>query len=160
MSPHKPAALTIFLIAVVTAATAGLGAAVSGGSEDVWYFALEKPGLTPPDIIFAVVWPILFSLMALGAVLVRLTAGSFNAASAALGLYFSQLTANLAWSWLFFGFQQVQIAMITLVALWLLVFAMIRVFAKHSRAAAFMQVPYLLWVTFAGYLNASILILN
>ncbi len=160
MSPHKPAALTIFLIAVVTAATAGLGAAVSGGSEDVWYFALEKPGLTPPDIIFAVVWPILFSLMALGAVLVRLTAGSFNAASAALGLYFSQLTANLAWSWLFFGFQQVQIAMITLIALWLLIFAMIRAFAKHSRAAAFMQVPYLLWVTFAGYLNASILILN
>ena len=84
MSPHKPAALTIFLIAVVTAATAGLGAAVSGGSENVWYFALEKPGLTPPDIIFAVVWPILFSLMALGAVLVRLTAGSFNAASATL----------------------------------------------------------------------------
>ena len=160
MSPHKPAALTIFLIAVVTAATAGLGAAVSGGSENVWYFALEKPGLTPPDIIFAVVWPILFSLMALGAVLVRLTAGSFNAASAALGLYFIQLTANLAWSWLFFGFQQVQTAMVTLVALWLLIAAMMRAFAKHSRAAAIMQVPYLLWVTFAGYLNASILILN
>ena len=160
MSPHKPAALTIFMIAVVTAATAGLGAAVSGGSEDVWYFALEKPGLTPPDIIFAVVWPILFSLMALGAVLIRLTAGSFSAASAALGLYFIQLTANLAWSWLFFGFQQVQIAMVTLVVLWLLIVAMIRAFAKHSRAAAFMQVPYLLWVSFAGYLNASILVLN
>lgn len=160
MSSPKPAALTIFLIAVVTAATAGLGAAVSGGSENVWYFALEKPGLTPPDVIFAVVWPILFSLMALGAVLVRITAGSFNAASAALGLYFTQLIANLAWSWLFFGFQQVLIAMLTLAALWLLILAMIRAFAKHSRAAAFMQVPYLLWVSFAGYLNASILLMN
>lgn len=160
MSSPKPAALTIFLIAVVTAATAGLGAAVSGGSENVWYFALEKPGLTPPDVIFAVVWPILFSLMALGAVLVRVTAGSFNAASAALGLYFTQLIANLAWSWLFFGFQQVLIAMLTLAALWLLILAMIRAFAKHSRAAAFMQVPYLLWVSFAGYLNASILLMN
>lgn len=160
MSPPKPAALTIFLIAVVTAATAGLGAAVSGGSENVWYFALEKPGLTPPDMIFAVVWPILFSLMALGAVLVRLAAGSFNVASAALGLYFTQLIANLAWSWLFFGFQQVLIAMLTLAALWLLILAMIRAFAKHSRAAAFMQVPYLLWVSFAGYLNASILLMN
>lgn len=160
MSSPKPAALTIFLIAVVTAATAGLGAAVSGGSENVWYFALEKPGLTPPDVMFAVVWPILFSLMALGAVLVRVTAGSFNAASAALGLYFTQLIANLAWSWLFFGFQQVLIAMLTLAALWLLILAMIRAFAKHSRAAAFMQVPYLLWVSFAGYLNASILLMN
>ncbi len=160
MPSPKPAALTIFLIAVVTAATAGLGAAVSGGSENVWYFALEKPGLTPPDIIFAVVWPILFSLMALGAVLVRITAGSFNAASAALGLYFTQLIANLAWSWLFFGFQQVLTAMLTLAALWLLIAAMIRAFAKHSRSAAFMQVPYLLWVSFAGYLNASILLMN
>lgn len=160
MSQHKPAGLTILVIAVVTAATAGLGAAVSGGSENVWYFALEKPGLTPPDIIFAIVWPILFALMALGAVLVRITAGSFNAASAALGLYFTQLIANLAWSWLFFGFQQVQIAMITLVVLWLLIFAMIRAFAKHSPAAGYMQVPYLLWITFAGYLNGSILILN
>jgi len=61
---------------------------------------------------------------------------------------------------LFFGFQQVQIAMVTLVALWLLIAAMIRAFSKHSRAAAFMQLPYLLWVSFAGYLNASILVLN
>ena len=98
--------------------------------------------------------------MALGAVLVRMRAGSFNACSAALGLYFMQLTANLAWSWLFFGFHQVQAAMITLVALWLLIAAMIRAFSKHSPAAGFMQAPYLIWVTFAGYLNGSILLLN
>ena len=79
------------LIAIMTAATAGLGAAVSGGSADVWYFALEKPGLTPPDFIFAVVWPILFILMAFGAVLVRIKAGNFAACSGALGLYFTQL---------------------------------------------------------------------
>lgn len=160
MAPPRPATLTTVLIAIVTAATAGLGAAVSGGSEDVWYFALEKPGLTPPDIIFAVVWPILFVLMALGAILVRVKAGSFSAASAALGLYFLQLTANLAWSWLFFGFHQVQIAMITLVALWLLIAVMISAFARHSKSAAVLQLPYLIWVTFAGYLNGSILLLN
>lgn len=148
------------LIAIMTAATAGLGAAVSGGSADVWYFALEKPGLTPPDFIFAVVWPILFILMAFGAVLVRIKAGSFAACSGALGLYFTQLALNLSWSWLFFGFHQVLISMIVLAALWILITAMIRSFAKLSKAAAILQVPYLLWVTFAGYLNGSILLLN
>ena len=160
MPSHRPATLTIFLIAILTAATAGLGAAVSSGSENVWYFALEKPGLTPPDIVFAVVWPILFVLMALGAVLVRVSAGSFSACSAALGLYFVQLAVNLSWSWLFFGFQQVRIAMIVLVILWVLILAMMRAFARHTLAAAIMQVPYLLWVSFAGFLNGSILLLN
>lgn len=160
MQESRPATLTVFLIAITTAATAGLGAAVSGGSEDVWYFALEKPGLTPPDIVFAVVWPVLFGLMALGAILVRLKASSFAACSAALGLYFMQLTANLSWSWLFFGFQQVLISMIALGVLWLLIAMMMRAFAKHSVAAAVLQVPYLIWVTFAGYLNGSILLLN
>lgn len=160
MPQHRPAALTTFLIAIVTAATGGLGAAVSTGSADIWYFALEKPGLTPPDIIFAVVWPVLFVLMAVGAILVRIKAGSFAACSAALGLYFIQLTTNLSWSWLFFGFHQVQIAMITLIVLWLLIVIMIRAFARHSLAAAILQAPYLLWVSFAGYLNGSILLLN
>lgn len=160
MTETRSPSLMIVLIAIMTAATAGLGAAVSGGSEDVWYFALEKPGLTPPDIIFAVVWPILFVLMAFGAVLVRIKAGSFAACSAALGLYFTQLALNLSWSWLFFGFHEVLISMIVLVALWLLIAAMMRSFAKHSMAAAILQVPYLLWISFAGYLNASILLLN
>ena len=160
MTQTRPATLITVLIAIMTAATAGLGAAVSGGSEDVWYFALEKPGLTPPDIMFAVVWPILFVLMAFGAILVRIKAGSFAASSGALGLYFTQLALNLSWSWLFFGFHQVLIAMIVLVSLWILIFAMIRAFAKHSKAAAILQVPYLLWISFAGYLNASILLLN
>lgn len=160
MTQARPATVITVLIAIMTAATAGLGAAVSGGSADVWYFALEKPGLTPPDIIFAVVWPILFVLMAFGAVLVRIKAGSFAACSAALGLYFTQLALNLSWSWLFFGFHQVLISMIVLAALWVLILAMMRSFSKHSKAAAILQVPYLLWVTFAGYLNGSILLLN
>ena len=160
MADHRPAAITTLLIALLTAATAGLGAAVSTGSESVWYFALEKPGLTPPDIIFAIVWPILYVLMAFGAVLTRIKAGSFAACSGALGLYFLQLAVNLSWSWLFFAFHEVQIAMVTLVILWLLIIAMMRAFARFSTAAAILQVPYLLWISFAGYLNGSILFLN
>jgi tryptophan-rich sensory protein len=156
----RPAFVTILLIALLTAATAALGAIVSAGSDDVWYAALTKPELNPPDLAFAIIWPILFTFMALGAVLVRLKAGSFAAASGALGLYFTQLAVNISWSWLFFGFHQILLALVALVILWMLILAMIRSFAKHSMAAAVLQIPYFLWVSFAGYLNASILGLN
>ncbi|MEM8616358.1 MAG: TspO/MBR family protein [Pseudomonadota bacterium] len=156
----RPAFLTCVLIALLTAATAGLGAFVSAGSDDPWYAALAKPALTPPDIAFAIVWPILFVLMALSAILVRVKAGSFAAASSALGLYFTQLAVNLSWSWAFFGFHQILLGLIIIAVLWVLIVAMMRSFAKHSVAAAVLQAPYLLWVSFAGYLNASILFLN
>lgn len=160
MTQRRPAFITILLIALLTAATAALGAIVSGGSDDAWYAALEKPVINPPDFAFAIVWPILFTFMALGAVLVRIKAGSFAVASGALGLYFTQLAVNLSWSWLFFGFHQILLALIALAILWVLILAMIRSFAKHSLAAAVLQIPYFLWVSFAGYLNASILGLN
>lgn len=156
----RPAFVTIVLIALLTAATAALGAIVSAGSDDVWYAALTKPELNPPDLAFAIIWPILFTFMALGAVLVRIKAGSFAAASGALGLYFIQLAVNISWSWLFFGFHQILLALVALAILWTLILAMIRSFAKHSMAAAVLQIPYFLWVSFAGYLNASILGLN
>ena len=160
MIANRPAFLTILWIILVTAASAALGALVSGGSEDPWYAALTKPEFNPPDTVFGIVWPILFTLMAIGAILVRLQAGSFGAASSALGLYFTQLTVGIAWSWLFFSFHQLIYAMVALVILWLLIVAMIRSFARHSWVAALLQIPYLAWISFAGVLNASLLILN
>ncbi|MEL7231612.1 MAG: TspO/MBR family protein [Pseudomonadota bacterium] len=160
MTAKRPAFLTIMLIIALTAASAALGALVSGGSDDPWYAALTKPAFNPPDFVFGIVWPILFTLMVIGAVLVRLKAGSFNAASSALGLYFTQLAVGIAWSWLFFGFHQLLYAMVALVILWLLIVAMMRSFARHSLAAAVLQLPYLAWISFAGVLNASLLILN
>lgn len=158
---HKrPAFISIVMIAVLTLATAALGAVVSGGSDDPWYAALTKPSLTPPDMVFAIVWPILFCLMALGAVLVRVRAGSFNVASQALGLYFTQLAVNLAWSWLFFGFHQILLAMLALSILWVLILVMMSAFGRFSLAATVLQIPYLIWVSFAGYLNLSILLMN
>ena len=160
MSEHQPATLTTFVIATLTAATAGLGAAVSGSAADFWYLALDKPELTPPDYVFAIIWPVLFVLMAFGAILVRVKAGSFAACSGALGLYFMQLAVNLSWSWMFFGFHEVMLAMVTLVVLVMLILATMRGFAKHSTTAVFLLLPYLIWVGFAGYLNASILLAN
>jgi len=160
MPDHKPAMMITFVIATLTAATAGLGAVVSSKALDIWYLALDKPELTPPGYVFSIVWPILFVLMAFAAILVRIKAGSFAACSGALGLYFTQLALNLSWSWMFFGFQEVMLAMVTLIVLWLLIVATMRGFARHSTTAVILMLPYLIWVSFAGYLNASILLAN
>lgn len=160
MNDQQPALAITFLIATLTAAVAALGAVITGGGEDFWYGSLIKPAFNPPGLAFAVVWPILFALMAFGAVLVRIKAGSFAAARAGLSLYFMQLAVNLSWSWLFFGFHQIALALIALGLLWVLVAMMIRGFSKFSTAAAILQVPYFLWVSFAGYLNGAILLLN
>ena len=150
----------ILLIVLLTLGVAAGGALVSGGSSDPWYVALDKPSLTPPGFVFGIVWPILYALMAIGASLALVKSGSFAAASGALAVYFSQLVLNLSWSWAFFGFHRPLVALIIILALWLLIAAMINAFAKFSKAAALMQLPYILWVSFAAYLNGYIVIAN
>lgn len=137
-----------------------LSGTVSSGSDDAWYAALNKSALNPPDITFAIVWPILFLLMAVGAIMVRSAAGSFQAAAPALGLFFSQLIANLGWSFAFFGFQEPLLALLFLITLWVMIIAMISAFRRWSRRTAWLQAPYLVWVTFAGYLNTFIVLAN
>ena len=138
----------------------GIGGALSGGSSDLWYANLQKPPLTPPDITFAIVWPILFALMIVSAFLVWRTAKGFANARPAFTVYFIQLIFNLGWSVLFFTLHRPLLAIVDLVILWVLVCVMIVRFAHWSRLAALAQLPYLLWLTFAGYLNAGIIVLN
>ena len=134
--------------------------AVAAGSDDPWYDQLVKAPETPPDITFAIVWPILFVLMGIAACLVVGAAGGLRESSKAIGLYFTQLALNLAWSWLFFFFERPQWSMLDLGALWLLIVLTIAAFWRWSRLAAVLMVPYLLWVSFAGYLNGYIVLNN
>ena len=99
----------LLLLATVTAAAAG--AVISGHNSDPWYDALNKPVLTPPDILFVLVWPALFVLMAAGALLVLERAGSFDRAVSPLGLYYTMLAFNAGWSLAFFGMNEVALAL-------------------------------------------------
>jgi len=148
------------LVAAATIGALGLAAVLSPGSDDPCYAALRKAPLNPPDIAFALIWPALFALMLAGALMVLHTAGSFKRASAEMGLYFTMLAANVSWSLFFFGFRDPAIALGVLIALWLLIAAMLLRFAVHSPRAALLQVPYLLWVTFAAYLNFHVWAFN
>lgn len=147
-------------IIIAIALVAALGGLVSGGSTDPWYAELTKPPFTPPDITFAIVWPILYVFMGISAIIVRRNAVRFEWAGAGFSLFFLQLGLNLAWSVLFFFFHKPVWALIDILALWIATALMIREFYGYSRFASLLQIPYILWLSFAVYLNATIVTLN
>lgn len=146
-------------IIAATALVAALGGMISAGEADPWYQTLNRAPGNPPGFVFGLVWPVLYILMAIGACLVWRAAG-WPRSDRALGVFFVQLIANLGWSYLFFGLHLPLLALIDLVALWVLAFVMTREFGRHSRIAAQLQYPYLAWLTFAAYLNAWVVFAN
>lgn len=121
--------------------------------------ALTKPPLSPPGIIFPIVWTILFAFMGIGAARIYMAPAS-AARSRSLALFLSQLFANFFWSIIFFNLRAVGFAFLWLILLWILVLWMILSFRKVDQTAARLQVPYLLWLTFAAYLNLGLWLLN
>ena len=118
-----------------------------------------KPPLTPPAWVFPVVWTILFGLMGVSAARISLSPPS-RAKSRAMAVFFLQLAANVLWSLLFFNLQAYGAAFLWILVLWLLIMGMILAFAQVDRPAALLQLPYLLWVTFAAVLNFMVWLLN
>jgi len=125
-----------------------------------WYqeFA-DKAPLSPPGWVFPVVWGILYALMGFGAARVSLTEPTPQR-SAGLNLFIGQLTVNFFWSLIFFNLRAYGFALAWLGLLWVLIVWMIFAFHKMDRLAAWLQFPYLLWVTFAAYLNWGAWVLN
>ena len=121
--------------------------------------SVDKPPLTPPGIVFPIVWGILFALMGIGAARVSVQ-GERSMRRAALTVFFVQLFFNFLWSIIFFNFQTFGLAFIWLLLLLALVVLMIVLFARVDKAAALLQLPYLLWVGFALYLNFGVWRLN
>jgi translocator protein len=119
---------------------------------DDWYERLAKPSWNPPNWVFAPAWTVLYVLIAIAGWLVWREAGFIPA----LGLYAVQLLLNAAWSGLFFGLRRPDLAFAELVLLWLSILGCILLFAPVSATAAWLMLPYLAWVTFAGALNLAI----
>jgi benzodiazapine receptor len=124
-----------------------------------WYVQLRQPPLTPPGWLFAPVWTVLYALMGLAAWLVWQRAG-WLAAARPLALFLLQLLLNGLWSYLFFGRQQPGLALLDLLALWLVVLFTLRGFWVSYQTAGLLLVPYLLWLSFAAYLNLGFWLLN
>ena len=121
--------------------------------------SIVQPPLSPPPVVFPVVWGILFALMGVSAARIFLVPSS-QARSRGLLIFFLQLFFNFLWSILFFNLQAFGFALIWLIILWALIVLMIVSFSKTDLLAARLQIPYLLWVSFAAYLNLGVWLLN
>tara|TARA_Y100000768_G_C23414658_1_gene423376 strand:+ start:65 stop:496 length:432 start_codon:yes stop_codon:yes gene_type:complete len=119
--------------------------------NDSWYTELIKSPLNPPSYIFAIVWPILYIIMAFV---------SFKVANKIVGIFILQLILNAAWSWIFFFYQAPIIALIDIGILIFLNHRILKIIQRESKFLFYLYLPYLLWLMFAAYLNASIIWLN
>lgn len=156
---------TVRIIPLVTslaiALSAGfLGSLFTTSSIDTWYMTLAKPELAPPNWVFAPVWTVLYLLMGLAAYLVWRHAAHRRLGKEALAVFGLQLVLNVLWSALFFGLRSPGLALVEIVVLWSAIVWSMLLFSKVSRAAALLLAPYLLWVTFAAYLNYMLWVLN
>ena len=140
-------------------ATGGLAGFLTRDGTKIYEQSAVKPGLTPPGILFPIVWTILYALMGIGAARVAAAPAGRNR-NRGLNLFTVQLIFNFFWSLLFFNAQAYGFALLWLLALGGLIIGMIYQFSKVDRAAAVLQIPYFLWVTFAAYLNFGVWRLN
>jgi len=141
---------------VLTFAAAALGARFL---PDEWYRRLNKPTWNPPNKIFAPVWTTLYVLMAIAAWLVWMRY-DFGGALLPLALFVAQLLLNAAWTWLFFGLHRIRGALLDIVVLWFTILATLVSFWSLEPLAGVLLLPYLAWVSFAMFLNWTILRLN
>ena len=150
-----------YIISILIAlAAGGLSAFLTRNNMNI-YDTIKTPPLSPPGWLFPVVWSILYILMGIGAARVYETGKNENKdVSYSLKIYALQLAVNFFWSVIFFNIQVYLASFIWLVLLWILIVKMIKEFNKTDKLAANLQIPYLLWVTFAGYLNFMIWMLN
>ncbi len=154
MLNNKWLALAGFFVACF--AVAAIGGLTTAQSLADWYPTLRQPSWQPPSWLFGPVWTVLYAMMAVAAWLVWQKGDS----KTAMFLFFGQLALNLAWPILFFGAHSPGLALMNIGMLWLAIAATIFAFAMKSRTAAFMMVPYIMWVSFASALNAAIWMLN
>jgi len=139
-------------------AVGGLAALLSGGMGS--YKVMNQPPLSPPGWIFPVVWTILYLLMGEASYRVLTSGEDMVLIRSALKAYAVQLALNFIWPLVFFGGQMYLLAFIILIALWIAIFITLRRFSALDEAAGNLLLPYLLWVTFAGYLNFGVFLLN
>lgn len=151
---NAKALLISLLISIGVGALSGI---LTRNSVEV-YSQLNRPPLSPPSWVFPVVWTILFVLMGISSYIVYMSKSPNT--KGALAVYILQLAVNFIWPFIFFSAQAYLFAFIWLIFLWLLVVLMINMFYKISPVAAILQIPYLVWLTFAAYLNLMVVILN
>lgn len=149
----------LLLYLAIPLGVGGLAALLTGGSM-ADYNGMNQPPLAPPGWLFPVVWTILYLMMGYASYRIVTSGGDKLQVRKALALYGAQLAVNFLWPLVFFGLQWYLAAFFVLLLLWLLVALTIGAFARLDDTAADLLLPYILWVTYAAYLNVGAYLLN
>ena len=148
----------LFICLAIPLAVGGLATLLSGGMDS--YKIMNQPPLSPPGWIFPIVWTILYLLMGWASYRVLVSNAPREDRNKALTFYGIQLFLNFLWPLVFFGLGWYWAAFIVLLALWVMIYLTMHLFGLIDDTAENLLIPYLLWVTFAGYLNLGVALLN
>jgi len=150
---------TKFISAVgICFVAAGVGSIATFSQIPTWYTTIVKPTWNPPNWLFGPVWTLLYLLMAISLFLLWTNKNKFK--TSAVNIFYIQLVLNVAWSWIFFGWHRLDIALIEIVVLWVAIIKTIIYSYKVNKTAGLVLIPYVIWVSFAGFLNYTIWMLN
>lgn len=130
------------------------------GDSNLWYNALVKSHLTPAGVVFGIAWTVLYILLGIALYLIIKSARKESDKIRAYILFVAQLLLNAGWSYIFFGLHMTAIALLTLLALFIISAWMARVFYGIDKMSSLLIIPYLLWMMFAFYMNAYIVLMN
>jgi len=151
--------LKLALCITVPLLIGGISGFATATSINDWYVNINKPSFNPPNYLFGPVWTSLYILMGISFyIIIQSPINEFR--KKAITIFILQLTLNFLWSFIFFKFQLLGLAFIEIIMMWFSILTMIIIFYKINKAAALLQIPYLLWVSFASVLNGSIWFLN
>ncbi|MGR3812230.1 TspO/MBR family protein [Jiulongibacter sp. NS-SX5] len=152
-------AITLIICLLIPLTIGGLSGFATATGVESWYSTLNKPFFNPPNWLFAPVWTTLYASMGVSLFLVWQSPESRTRKNAII-IFAVQLVLNFFWSFLFFYFESPGIALIEIIILWVAILMMIMYFKKVKPLAGYLQIPYILWVSFASVLNAAIWWLN
>jgi benzodiazapine receptor len=156
----KNRVIKLFVAIAVCQMAGFVGSIFTSPSITTWYASIEKPAFTPPNWLFAPVWILLFTLMGIALYLVWEKGFEKEEVRGGLSIFSIQLVGNMGWSMLFFGIQSIFYAFLEIVILWVAILITIHRFWNIDRRAAYLLVPYILWVSLAAVLNFYIWVLN
>ena len=151
--------IKFILCVALTLSIGAIGGIATASGVNGWYVTLHKPVFNPPNYLFGPVWTVLYILMGISFYII-LQSRNPILKTRAIVIFCIQLFLNFCWSFLFFKFHLVGLAFIEIICIWLSILIMIITFYRINKTASYIQIPYLLWVSFASILNGCIWALN
>ena len=148
--------LSFFFILIITFTASAIGGFVTTSFKEPWYSGLILPSFNPPSTVFAPVWTLLYILMSLAIWRIWIKFSDRKI----LSVYFYHLLFNATWSIVFFGFHQIELALINIIIILIFIVALMKIYLNKDKLSFLIMIPYFLWTFYALVLNAAITILN